>query len=51
MAHNHRAAGLYERMGFLVEGRRAQCLVIDGQFVDELYMAAILVRSPAPGRQ
>jgi hypothetical protein len=33
-----------ERMGFSVEGRRAQCLVIDGQFVDELYMAAILAR-------
>ena len=42
MAHNQRAAGLYERMGFSVEGRRAQCLVIDGRFVDELYMAAIL---------
>ena len=42
MAHNHRAAGLYERMGFSVEGRRAQCLVIDGRFVDELYMAVIL---------
>jgi RimJ/RimL family protein N-acetyltransferase len=42
MAHNHRAVGLYERMGFSVEGRRAQCLVIDGRFVDELYMAVIL---------
>jgi RimJ/RimL family protein N-acetyltransferase len=42
MAHNQRAAGLYQRMGFTVEGRRAQCLVIDGQYVDELYMAAIL---------
>lgn len=44
MAHNHRAVKLYERMGFSVEGRSAQCLVIDGQFVDELYMAAILAR-------
>jgi RimJ/RimL family protein N-acetyltransferase len=42
MAHNQRAAGLYERMGFSVEGRRAQCLVIDGRFVDELYMAVML---------
>jgi RimJ/RimL family protein N-acetyltransferase len=42
MAHNHRAVGLYERMGFSVEGRRSQCLVIDGRFVDELYMATIL---------
>jgi RimJ/RimL family protein N-acetyltransferase len=41
-AHNQRAAGLYERMGFSVEGHRAHCLVIDGRFVDELYMAVIL---------
>jgi hypothetical protein len=33
-------------MGFSVEGRRAQCLVIDGRFVDELYMAVILDPSP-----
>jgi RimJ/RimL family protein N-acetyltransferase len=42
MAHNHRAVRLYQRMGFSVEGRRAQCLVIDGRFLDELYMAVIL---------
>jgi hypothetical protein len=29
-------------MGFSVEGRRSQCLVVDGRFVDELYMAMIL---------
>jgi hypothetical protein len=32
-------------MGFTVEGRRSECLLIAGQFVDELTMAAIL---PAP---
>jgi RimJ/RimL family protein N-acetyltransferase len=42
MAHNHRAAGLYERVGFSVEGRRSQCLLIDGRFVDELYMGLVL---------
>ena len=42
MARNHRAAGLYERMGFSAEGRRRECLLIDGEFVDELYMAVIL---------
>jgi RimJ/RimL family protein N-acetyltransferase len=47
MSHNRRAAGLYRRAGFTVEGRRAQCLLVDGQFVDELYMAAILL----PGHQ
>lgn len=42
MAHNTRAIRLYERMGFAVEGRRCECLLIDGQFIDELTMAAIL---------
>jgi hypothetical protein len=32
-------------MGFTVEGGRSECLLNDGQFVDELTMAAIL---PAP---
>ncbi len=41
MAHNHRAIGLYERMGFAVEGRRCECLLVEGRFVDELYMAAL----------
>jgi RimJ/RimL family protein N-acetyltransferase len=42
MAHNRRATALYQRMGFSVEGRRAQCLLVDGRFVDELYMALLL---------
>ncbi len=33
---------LYERMGFTVEGRRVECLLVDGQLIDELTMAAIL---------
>jgi RimJ/RimL family protein N-acetyltransferase len=45
MAHNTRAIRLYERMGFSVEGRRSECLLVDGQFIDELTMAVIL---PAP---
>ena len=45
MVHNSRAIRLYERMGFTVEGRRSECLLIDGRFVDELTMAVIL---PAP---
>jgi RimJ/RimL family protein N-acetyltransferase len=46
MAHNYRAISLYERMGFTGEGRRRQCLIVDGQFVDELTMAAILAGPP-----
>jgi RimJ/RimL family protein N-acetyltransferase len=42
MAHNHRAASLYQRMGFCIEGRRVECLLVDGRFVDELYMATLL---------
>ncbi len=42
MAHNSRAIGLYQRTGFSVEGRRSECLLIDGEFVDELYLAAVL---------
>ena len=42
MAHNQRASGLYERMGFTVEGRRRECLLVDGTLVDELYMAKLL---------
>ncbi|HLK75767.1 MAG TPA: hypothetical protein VKU77_19215 [Streptosporangiaceae bacterium] len=32
----------YVELGFGVEGRRAQCLLIGGEFVDELYMAVLL---------
>jgi RimJ/RimL family protein N-acetyltransferase len=42
MAHNQRAVGLYERTGFSIEGRRSECLLIDGQFIDELYMAMVI---------
>lgn len=42
MAHNHRAIALYERMGFVHEGRRVECLLIDGKFLDELNMAMTL---------
>lgn len=44
MAHNERAARLYERMGFEVEGRRRECLTVDGHLADELYMGKLLPR-------
>jgi RimJ/RimL family protein N-acetyltransferase len=46
MAHNTRAIRLYERMGFTIEGRRSECLLIDGQFIDELTMALLLPTAP-----
>jgi len=47
MAHNHRAIELYQRAGFSIEGRRTECLLVDGRFVDELYMATVLSHEPA----
>jgi RimJ/RimL family protein N-acetyltransferase len=47
MAHNTRAIRLYERTGFTVEGRRSECLLVDGQFIDELTMALLLPVPPA----
>jgi RimJ/RimL family protein N-acetyltransferase len=47
MAHNERAHALYERMGFVVEGRRRECLLVNARLVDELYMAKLLPY-PAP---
>jgi RimJ/RimL family protein N-acetyltransferase len=44
MSHNHRARRLYERMGYAVEGRRRECLLVDGRLADELYMARLLPR-------
>jgi RimJ/RimL family protein N-acetyltransferase len=42
MAHNRRADQLYQRMGFAVEGRRRECLLVDGNLVGELYLAKLL---------
>lgn len=41
MAHNQRALQLYERLGFVIEGRLCDALRVDGQYVDELSMAKI----------
>jgi RimJ/RimL family protein N-acetyltransferase len=44
MTHNQRALALYEKMGFIVEGTRHNSLFVDGQFVDEYYMAKLTAR-------
>lgn len=49
MAHNTRAIALYERMGFVTEGRARECLLVDGRFVDELQMAMVLPGPPGDG--
>ena len=42
MCHNERAKGLYTSCGFEVEGTKRRSLVVDGQYVDEFYMAKLL---------
>jgi RimJ/RimL family protein N-acetyltransferase len=42
MASNQHALRLYERKGFLNEGRRRACLSIGGDSVDEFYMGKVL---------
>jgi RimJ/RimL family protein N-acetyltransferase len=41
MAHNERAAALYRRVGYAVEGRARECLFVDGRTADEFYMAKL----------
>lgn len=45
MAHNHRAIGLYRRVGFDQEGIRRAAMRVTGTLVDELMMAKLLLPS------
>lgn len=50
MTQNYAAVRLYEKMGFIVEGYREQAMFVDGQFVNEFYMARLLnPAAPPPG--
>lgn len=40
--HNKAAIHLYEKNGFQIEGVRKKSMLVNGTFVDELYMAKIL---------
>lgn len=42
MTQNEHALRLYRRHGFVLEGKRRQALFVDGEFVDEHYMAKLL---------
>jgi len=42
MKHNERAISLYKKMGYKVEGVREKSVVIDGDYIDEYYMAKII---------
>ncbi len=42
MCHNLAGLALYKKMGFEIEGTKKHSLLIDGQYVDEYYMAKLL---------
>lgn len=42
MVHNERAIRLYRKMGFDVEGRKRDALLVDGAYVDEYRMSRLL---------
>jgi RimJ/RimL family protein N-acetyltransferase len=42
MTHNHRAIGLYNKMGFKVEGVKKHSLFVNGEYVDEYYMSKLI---------
>lgn len=42
MVHNQRGVGLYQKMGFKIEGIRRDSLLVDGSYVDEYYMAKLI---------
>ena len=42
MAHNIAGIALYKKQGFEIEGMRRHAYIINGQYVDEYYMAKIL---------
>lgn len=42
MVHNRRGVGLYQKMGFTVEGIKRDSLFVDGAYVDEYSMAKLV---------
>jgi RimJ/RimL family protein N-acetyltransferase len=42
MTHNQAAVALYKKQCLEIEGRKRHSLIIDGQYVDEYYMARLL---------
>ena len=38
---NEKAIHLYQKMGFVIEGKRVQAFIKNGQYIDEYFMARI----------
>jgi RimJ/RimL family protein N-acetyltransferase len=52
MVHNTRGVGLYQKMGFEIEGIKKDSLYVDGAYVDEYYMGKLIDRlSPERGKE
>jgi len=47
MVHNQRGVGLYQKMGFTIEGIKKDSLLVDGTYVDEYFMAKLIGLTPA----
>ena len=41
-ANNPRAVRLYERHGFVQEGRRREAILVDGEYIDALILAKLI---------
>lgn len=46
MSHNKAGVALYKKQGFEIEGTKRHSLLVNGQFVDEYYMAKLLDEQP-----
>ena len=42
MTENEQARHLYEKMGFIMEGKKERSMIVDGRAVDEYYMGKLL---------
>ncbi len=42
MAHNKAGIALYKKQGFEIEGTKRHSLLVNGQYIDEYYMAKLL---------
>jgi RimJ/RimL family protein N-acetyltransferase len=42
MTENEQACHLYEKIGFIIEGKKGRSMIVDGMAVDEYYMAKLL---------
>ncbi len=50
MVHNTKAIGLYQKMGFEIEGVKRDSLLVNGKYVDEYYMGKLLNGDRPAGR-